>query len=235
MLAASAATPACARDASSADSDWERVDSVLEIPPVYKPAARSSAPATADLPPDGSGCESQKLGSGADGAVAVAGTADTACAAAGSASDDRQVSSSDSGQRESDSADSPAAADPAIGTLDDYRQQQAAAEAAARAAIGQIPVVVGPPLVPYYLPRAYAAPAPAMNHLYVPSTGFANIAPRASWMPAPVTPMVVPPPAWAPQPTVPMVAAPAPMFIPRTFGSFGRSAGYGAAAGGWRR
>ncbi len=248
--------PAYARDSGGADSDWEPLDRVLVIPPVYKPAAKAKAPATADLPGGPAGCAAPPLDSGADGSIAVAGTADSTgtadsgCAPTGSGDAQAQDSPSersaapdsaqpaqadDSGQPQASGGaqEDAATVDSAIGSINDYQQQEAAAEAAAAPGIGQVPIVVGPPPVPYYLPRTYAAPAPAMNHVYVPAPAFPRT-PLASWMPRAPTPMVMAPPAWMPQPAVPMTAAPAPMFIPRAFGGGGGASGFGAS-GGWRR
>lgn len=238
VCAALTSTPAYARGSGSSDSDWERLDRVLVIPPVYKPAAKANVPQT------NNGCGNSRLGAGPGGAIAVAGTADcqntntTQAQNSGSskASDSNQAAASPSTQSagastgEADSGNSGSQ----VGTIDEYkRQQQAEAEVQAAIRANRIPpaVVVGPPVVPYYLPRRYAAPVgPPMNHIYVPTTAF----PRASWMPRPVAPVVPASPAWMPQARVPMVAVRPPILIPPTAGGFGVSSGF-VGIGGWRR
>jgi len=53
MLCAAVATDAArAQDSGSADSGWERVDSVLEVPRVYRPDAQSQTDSCAEDCPD---------------------------------------------------------------------------------------------------------------------------------------------------------------------------------------
>lgn len=240
VFAALASMPACARDSGSSDSDWERLDRVLVIPPVYKPAVKADAPGA------NHGCGDSRLGAGPGGAIAVAGTAD--CQSTNTTQAQEQNSGSSEASDPNQSAASPptqsAAANagqaesgnsgPPLATIDEYRrQQEAQAEAAATIRANRIPprVVVGPPLVPYYLPRRYVAPAaPPMSRIYVPRTAF----PPTSWMPRPAAPVVPASPAWMPQTRVPMVAVRPPMFIPPTVGRFGVTSGF-AGMGGWRR
>lgn len=248
-FAALASAPAMAQDGASSGSDWERLDQVLVIPRVYKPAVNADAPAVMDGPAAGEGCGSSSLGQGPGGAIAVAGTADCANTNAPQMQAEGQSSgSADTLDSTREAANAPVQSvapgiaqaapggpGPSVGTMDDYRrQQEAAAEASAAAGVGRMPppVIVGPPRVPYYLPRSYKAPAPPMAHIYVPSPRFPR-APLASWMPRPRPPMVVAPPAWMPRASVPMVAARPPIFIPRSFGSVGARPGP-AGIGGWR-
>lgn len=220
IFVALVSVPAYAQDAGTTDSDWTPLDRVLVIPPVYKPAAKVTAPATLDLPPTSPDCAKTALDSGADGSIVVAGTAD--CAGTSNAVDPlAQGSSAAAGAAQQPQANSAqtdtAGIDPSVGTAEDYQQEQAAAEASAASGIGQSQtVVVGVPAVTYYLPRSYAPPSQPMTQIYNPSRTF----PLASWMPQPTIPMVTAPPAWMPQPTVPMIAARPPIFIPPTFGSF---------------
>lgn len=243
VFAALASMPACARDGGSSDSNWERLDRVLVIPPVYKPAAKANAPQASD------GCGDSRLGAGPGGAIAVAGTADCQStnttqaqeqnSGSSEASDPSQAAANpptqsaaaNTGQTESGNSGPPVGT---VGTIDQYRrQQEAQAAVAATIRANRIPrqVVVRPPMVPYYLPRRYAAPAaPPMRHIYVPTTAF----PRTSWMPRPAAPVVPASPAWMPRTRVPMVAVRPPMFIPPTAGRFGVTSGF-AGMGGWHR
>jgi hypothetical protein len=223
VFAALASAPACARDSGSSDSDWERLDQVLVIPPVYKPAAKANAPAAVDPPAASEGCGNSQLAMGPGGAIAVAGTADCQSTNTVQTQAQRQDSGPTGPSGSSQAATSPAAqsaapadaqASPPVGTIDDYRQQQ---ETAAELGANQMPppIVVGPPLVPYYLPRTYQVPDAPMARIYVPTTAF----PRAPWMP---------------RPSVPMVSARPPMRIPPAVGSFGVTPGF-IGMGGWRR
>lgn len=243
-----------AADGAPRASDWERLDQVLVIPPVYKPdakgntsAATPSASSSSGTPAARAGCGSSTLNVGPDGAVSVSGTADctntnapaaevpvqdagetAAPQSAPQAAGGSAVQSAESGTAEADAG----GVAPSVGTLDDYQQQEAADEAAARAGLGRPPpaVVVGPPMLPYYLPRTYAVPTPPMAPMYVPQASF----PRATWMPQPVSPMVQGPPAWMPRAGVPTVAVRPPMFIPPAVGSLGVTPG-AAGIGGWSR
>lgn len=254
VLMTVAAAPVFAGDgASSGSTNWERLDQVLVIPRVYKPAAKGSQPTVMDDPSAGTaqadqGCGKSRLGSGPDGAIVVAGTADCQNTNAPQMQADGSSSGSGAGPDSTEQAASATAATapgpdlgepegsgPMVGTIDDYRQQREEAEVSITAGVA-VPmppaVVVAPPLVPYYWPHTNMEPAAPATHVYVPQQNFPRV-PLATWMPQPTAPMTVAPPAWMPRPSIPMVAARPPIFIPRAVGSYGASPGF-VGIGGWR-
>lgn len=191
LLATIVAGASYANEAASGGSDWEEVDQVLVLPSVYQPVGRASNQAGAANP---SAPDSASAGSSAsapatspdcpappatldDGGAAAAAAAQ-GCVPADGSDPQAQQAAADAAQLDSDS--SPAD----LGSLEAYQEQQAAAEELGASGVIQMPVViVGPPIVPYYLPRTYAPSAPVMRHAYVPAPTF----PPSAWMPPPMT------------------------------------------------
>ena len=182
-----------ANEAASGGSDWEEVDQVLVLPSVYQPRGRASNQAAAANPsaPDSASTSPSTAAPAASpdcpappatlddgGAVAVGGVHD--CAATSGSNPQGQQAAADAAQQDGDS--SPAD----LGSLEAYQEQQAAAEELSASGVIQMPaVIVGPPIVPYYLPRTYAPSAPAMTNIYVPAPTFPSALP--AWMPPPMT------------------------------------------------
>jgi len=217
-----------AQDASKGDSSWERVDSVLVLPPVYQ-AKNKSEPADAcaedcpNLSDPGIGESSTAVAGTADNpANPSAGTADDPAAdepdertavdgstPGGSGSQQEQAAAAGDQQ----SADS---LDPSIGSPQDYQEQQEAQELGNYNIVQAPAVIVGAPAGLYYLPGT-SVPA---------TSGFAptrSLPSSPAWMPQPM-PRAVPLPSSVPH------------GVPRTVGGFpGGFAGgfHGGFAGGF--
>jgi hypothetical protein len=195
------AGPSLAQDASKGDS-WERVDSVLVVPPVYRPDTSSSADTCAEDCPS-----SINPGSG-QAPVAVAGTADNpdnpsagtadnpsdSAAAVGSTPDGSSL------QEQQAAAASAAGDDPrnadglSVGSAQDYDEQQAEVEQPGNYGVVQMPPVIIAAPVGSYRARGTSASA-------------APVFPGARSLPAS--------PAWMPQPMAKV--APLPSIVPHGF------------------
>ena len=203
MLAVAGAGPSRAQDASKDGSSWDRVDSVLVLPPVYRPDAESaSADACAE---DCSASSNQGLG---EFPRAVAGTADNpANASAGTADNpadnpsdesatvdastpDGSGSQAERSGSQNQQADQQGAAggdpqgadslDSSLGSAQDYEEQQAAAQELGNSGIVQAPfAIIGAPFGPYYAPRSAASAARA----FAPAR---SLPASPAWMPQPM-------------------------------------------------
>jgi hypothetical protein len=197
MFAAAIVGTSRAQDTSKGDSSWERVDSVLVVPPVYRPDASEPADACAEdcasVDNPGAGeLPSAVTGTADNPANASAGTADDPTddsAAAdgstpdGSGSQEQQAAAAGGDQQSADSLD------PSIGSAQDYQEQQAAQELG-NYGIVQVPaVIIGVPVGSYY-PRGTSA-------LAAPASAPARSLSSPAWMPPPM-PRVVPQPSIVP-------------------------------------
>ena len=250
VLMLMAADPASAQDAAidtsasgslgrtdrvegTAGSSWERTDSVLEVPPVYRSASVDQ--------PDTCAEDCPNSGDPAKGSIAVFGTADNASVpSAGTADDPTTQSAAVNGSSPQDASveqsagngidnqgldnENPSVAnagqdglDPTVGTAQEYREQQASAERLGNPGMVQIaPVFIPVPVSPYHSPG------------YLPgSVGSAPGLPRPIGAPS----VLMPPP-------MPRLA-PLPPIVPRGFpqgpaglpGSATAGAGVGVAPG----
>jgi hypothetical protein len=209
MLAAAAPGTSLAQDASKgdtskADSSWERLDSVLVVPPVYRLGSAAPVDACAEDCPDSyvptrGGAPIVVIGSADDPTNASAGTADNptneSVAVSGSALDGRG-----SQERHDDAVGSQQHVDGVDGllaTAGGYPQQQATAQSPGNYGIGPVPyVIIGVP-VGSHAPAAAASNSQAG----VPARSFPT---------SPVTS-----PAWMPQPMA--RAAPLPPMVSKGF------------------
>jgi hypothetical protein len=225
-----------AQDASKGDSSWERVDSVLVLPPVYR-AADKSKPADAcaedcpNLSDPGIGeSPTAVAGTADDPTNASAGTADdparnqpdVATAVNGSTPSGSEAQEQQAAAGDQQSADSLA---PSIGSTQDYEEQQQAQELGNYSIVQAPTVIVGAPAGLYYLP---GTSVPAASGL-APTRSMPS---SPAWMPQPSSP------AWMPQPMPRIVPLPSivPPMVPRTVGGFpgGFSGGFhGGFAGGF--
>lgn len=214
MAGTSQAQDAIKGDSSSGDSSsWERVDSVLVIPPVYQAKGKSD-PADAcaedcsnlpNLSDPGIGESPSAVAGTADNPEnASAGTADDPAAnqpdegtavdgstPGGSGSQEQQAAAGDDQQ----SADS---IDPSIGSPQDYQEQQEAQELGNYGIVQAPAVIGGAPAGLYYLPGT-SVPA---------ATG---LAPTRS---LPSSPAFIPQPRMVPMPSI------VPRGVPGTMGAF---------------
>jgi hypothetical protein len=182
-----------AQDASKDGSSWDMLDSVLVLPPVYRPDAKS-APADA-CAEDCPGSSNQGI---PESPNAVAGTADDpADASAGTADDpaDASAGTADNPADESAGADgstpdgsgwqeqqATAGGDPqsadglesSLGSVQDYEEQQTevAAELTNYGIVRAPSVIFAVPIGPYYGPRIFSSAAPVFR-----------VAPRPSIVP----------------------------------------------------
>jgi len=220
-----------AQDASESTPSWEKLDSVLVLPPVYRPDAAANAESEpTDACPEG--CSTSSDPDIGQLPTAVAGTADNpANASAGTADNpaDNPTDAStaaDGSAKEASGAQQQAAAtggdlaspdnlDSPIGTAQDYEAQQAAAQELGASGIVQAPsVIIGAPIGPYYVPGTFGAGAPT----FAPMRSL----PTSSWMPQPMARV-------APLPSI------VPRGFPRTMAAFpggGFSHGFGGFRGG---
>jgi len=175
-----------AQDASKDRSSWDMFDSVLILPPVYRPDAKS-APADAcsegcpALTNQGVGEPSSAVAGTADDPVnASAGTADNpadeSVGADGSTPDEpgwqEQQPAPGGDAQNADGLES------SLGSVQNYEEQQAD-EAAELSNYGIVPtpsVIIGVPVGPYYTPRTLSSTA----SVFLP---MARVAPRASIVP----------------------------------------------------
>lgn len=224
MLVAGAAGTSLAQDKSSdtgkGDSSWERIDSVLVVPPVYRPESAEPADACAEdcSGPYNPGMRRSPIaviGSADNPTNGSAGTADNptdeSVAVGGYAPDEwglqEQQAAAVGPQHSADSLDS------SPGSAQDYGQQ-AAAQEPGNYGIGPAPyVIIGVP-VGSYAPATSASASPA-------SAPAPSLPPSPAWMPQPM-PKVVPLP--------PMVAR---GFQP-TGGGFPGGGFAGGVSGGFR-
>ncbi len=207
----------------SADSSWERAESVLEVPRVYRADGSDQPDTCAEDCPNPN---SANPGDPARAPIAVAGTADdpTAQSAAvngtpsqdadGSqntangidrqTADDRDPNITDADR---DGPDLQDGLDPAVGTARDYQEQQTIGEQLGNAGtVAVAPIFIPVPASPYYLPGSAAS---------------ASAPPRSIGSPS----VLMPPP-------IPRIA-PLPSIVPRGFSPcVGAFAGSSAAGSG---
>jgi hypothetical protein len=240
LFAAAMAGTALAQDASKAvpsgGSSWDELDSVLVLPPVYRPDAADAESEPTD--PCAEGCSTSSDPGIGQSPAAVAGTADNpANASAGTAdnpadnptdasaaadgsvpeeSGSQQATAATGGDQQSaDSVDAPLGS-AQVGSPQDYEAQQAAAQELGAAGLAQAPsVIIGAPIGPYYVPGAFASGAP----VFAPIRSL----PTSSWMPQPMARV-------APLPSL------VPRGLPRTMaafpgGGFGFRGGFPAMSG----
>lgn len=191
-FAVAMAGPLQAQDdsASGSSRDWlnsVRLDSVLVLPPVYRPDAES-VPADAcaeDCPGSsnqGIGESPSAVGGTADDpANASAGTADNP-AAGNAAADGSSPDGSGAQEQQAAVGGDPRTADDlgsSLGSIEDYEAQQEAAAEFGNYGIVQAPsVIIAVPVGPYYVartspvfaPRARVAPLPSIVPHGVPGT-----------------------------------------------------------------
>lgn len=201
MFAAVMAASARAQEAGSRDdSSWEKVDSVLVVPPVYRPGAATDADS---LPTDGCAedCPTTDNPGAGESPTAVMGTADdSTTAGAGTADDptdqsvavDGSTAAGPGAQQQAaaagdqQSADGP---DSSVGSAKDYQERQAAQDLGSNGLV-QLPVVIiAAPAGSYYAPRSFAPAAP----ISAPARSLSSPA----WMPPPM-PRVAPLPSLVP-------------------------------------
>lgn len=201
-----------AQDRSFSRSGWEEVNRVLVLPSVYHSAAPADdASSTADRESGEAGGPAGSAASktcivepsrpdGAGGVLVVYGDADTVQDCWTSDPTGAENSEAETGGRAG-----AASTDPSIGTAGDYQEQQSGAESADPGVVARMPVVVvGEPIVPYYLPRNYGPSASAMTPAYgaarrlFPTSRPAWMPPvgngRPAWMPRPMSAVKVPEP-----------------------------------------
>jgi len=200
MFAASMAGTSLAQDTSKSGSSWERLDSVLVVPPVYRPDADSgpNSGRTDGCAEDCPGADNPGIG---ELPTAVIGTADNPTAAsAGTADNPTDQSVAVDGSTPDGSASQPQAAatgdqqsadglDPSVGSAQDYQEQQAAQELGSNGIVQVPAVIIGVPLGSYYAPGPFAPAAPA----FAPVRSLSSPA----WMPQPM-PRVAPLPSLVP-------------------------------------
>jgi len=210
-----------AQDASEGAPSWEKLDSVLVLPPVYRPDAAANAESE---PADGctEDCSSTNDPGDDQSPTAVAGSADNPANAsagtadnpadnptdAGAAADGSTPEAAGSPQQSAATGDDPQSADnlggsvgsAQVGSAQDYEAQQAAAQEPGASGVVQAPsVIIGAPVGPYYGPRAFGSAA----------TAFAPVRPlpaSPAWMPQPMA-EVAPLPSIVPYGFPPTVAA----------------------------
>jgi hypothetical protein len=184
MFAVATAGPLQAQDAGKDDSSWEKIDSVLVLPPVLHPAAES-APADACA----QDCPGSSAPSDGEAPRAVVGTADNptdeSVAVGGLApdgsdlQDSQQTAAAGGGDPQSDNG-----LDDSLGSTGDYQAQQAAAEAGGYGIVQAPPVIVAAPIGPYrgpsYAPRTLAPMPP----VFAPARSMPT---SPAWMPPPMT------------------------------------------------
>jgi hypothetical protein len=187
MFTFAMAGPSQAQDASKAGSSWDwldsvRLDSVLVLPPVYRPDVGS-------IPADGcaEGCPGSSNQGVDDSSRAVAGTADDPVnASAGTADNPADESAGPDGSVDdgSGSQEQQAAAggdpqsadslDSSLGSIQDYEAQQAAAAELGNYGIVQAPsVIIAAPVGRYYARRTFFSATP----VFAPT---ARVEPRPS-------------------------------------------------------
>lgn len=192
MLAVATAGPSQAQDAAKEGSSWERVDSVLVLPPVFQPDAE---PAPADT--CAQDCPDPGVQDGDESPSAVAGTADNAA--------DPQAGTADNPTDESVAVGgiAPDGSDPqeeqqasvtsgnprGSGELEDSpeadqnsRGQRAAAERGGYAVAQAPPLIVAVPIRPYRAPRTFAPAPPVFAPAWSPPAS-------PAWMPPPMVRM----------------------------------------------
>jgi hypothetical protein len=175
-----------AQDASKDRSSWDTFDSVLILPPVYRPDAKSAPadPCTGDC----SGLSNTGIGEPSN---AVAGTADDpANASAGTADNPPDESLGADGstpdesgwqeQQPAPGADAQNADDleSSLGSVQSYEEQEAD-DAAELSNYGIVPapsIIIGVPVGPYYQRRSLSS----TESVFLP---MASVAPRASFVP----------------------------------------------------
>ena len=213
MVGTSQAQDASKGDSSSGGSSWERVDSVLVLPPVYQAKDKSEPADTC-----AEDCPNLSDPGRGESPIAVAGTADNAANGSAGTADDPSSKQSDaaaavggstpggSGSQEQQAAaasgdqQSAESLNPSIGSPRDYQEQQEAQELGNYSIVQAPAVIVGAPAGLYYLP---GTSVPAAS----------GLAPTRSLPPSP---------AWMPQPMQRVVPLPSivPRGVPATVGGF---------------
>src|SRR5271155_5262116 len=173
LIAIATAGSLLAQDTSKGVPSWNKLDSVLVLPPVYRPDAAANAESE---PTDGcaEGCSSSSDPDVGQVPRAVAGTADNpANASAGTADDPADNPPDESaavdGSTAEDSGSQQQAAlpggdqqsvdnlDPSVGSAQDYQAQTAAQEFGSAGVVQAPSVIIGvPPISPYYVPGTFA-------------------------------------------------------------------------------
>jgi hypothetical protein len=191
LFAVAMAGTSLAQDTSKGVSSWDRLDSVLVLPPVYRPDAAANAESD---PTDNcaGNCSSSSDPDTGQLPDAVAGTADNpANASAGTADDPADNPADESaaadGSTSEDSGSQPQAAgpggdqqsvdspDPSVGSAQDYQAQTAAQEFGSAGVVQGPSVIIGAPIGPY-VPGTLALPT------------------SPAWMPQPMARVVPLPP-----------------------------------------
>jgi type III pantothenate kinase len=180
---------------SKSSSSWERVDSVLEVPPVYRP--NSSAPAdgcaedcSGSITPGAGEAPVAVPGSADNTSNASAGTADTLTDESASADDSESDDSApdDTGSRQKQAAagiarqgaDAPVDSAASVQGNDQNHDEQQAEADRGDYAIQEPPMIIVAPIGSYA--GVTALPAPIYSGAPIPSPAF----PSSSWMPRPV-------------------------------------------------
>lgn len=190
-----------AQDAGEAAPSLSKLDSVLVLPPVYRPdAAANAESAPADT--CGEDCSRSSEPDVGQPPTAVAGTADNPANASAGTADNPADNPTDesaaavgstpeeSGEQQQATANGGDPASPdnldsslgsaEVGSPQDYEAQQAAAQELGASGIVRAPsVIIGAPIGPYYVPGTFGAA--------VPRFGSAGSLPTSSWMPQPMT------------------------------------------------
>ena len=214
MAGTSQAQDASKGDSSSGDSSsWERVDSVLVLPPVYQAKGKSDpADACAEDCSNSPNLSDPGIG---ESPSAVAGTADNPENASAGTADDPAANQPDdgtavdgstpggSGSQEQQAAvgddqQSADSLDPSIGSPQDYQEQQEAQELGNYGVVQAPAVIVGAPAGLYYLP---GTSVPAASGL-------------ASARSLPSSPAFIPQPRTVPMPSI------VPRGVPGTMAGF---------------
>jgi hypothetical protein len=195
---------------SKSSSSWERVDSVLEVPPVYRP--NSSAPAegcaedcSGPINPGAGDAPIAVRGSADNASNASAGTADTPIDESASADDSMPDDSTldDTGSRQQQAAASiagqgagaPGDSSASVQANDQNHDEQQAETDRGDYAIQEPPMIIVAPIGSYAAATAF--PAPVYSGAPIASPAF----PSSSWMPRPV-PGLAPLHGFAPLPSM---------------------------------
>lgn len=183
MFAVATAGSSQAQDAGKDGSSWERVDSVLVLPPVFHPDAES-APADACA----LDCPDSSAKSDSESPRAVVGTADDptdesvavgGIASEGSGLQDQQQTAAATGDPQGGGD-----LDDSLGSVSDYQAQQAAAAIGGYGIAQAPPMIMAAPLGPYRMPNyAPGTVAPAAP-VFAPARSLPT---SSAWMPPPMT------------------------------------------------
>lgn len=216
-----------AQDTGKVDSSWERVNSVLVVPPVYRPDATADACAEdcpSSINPGGHGSPVAVTGTADNPSNASAGTADNpsgnptdndSVTADGSALDGSGLQVQQAAAAAGDDQENADGVDNELGSVRDYEEQQAAAQELGSYGIVPVPsVIIGVPIGSYNVRGTSTPVSPAF--------------PGARSLPAS--------PAWMPQPMQKVAPLPSivPRMVPRTMSGFPGGGFRGGFSGGFR-